>query len=107
VVSALGEYDDNISVGLEKHWANKCDKMKDLCDEYVRDNIMLMAELTRAAKRSRETTKRKMRVQLDWTGEEANLAENVANYCRTYLFPHYKFLKDKWDVFDPDHHNSV
>ena len=23
------------------------------------------------------------------------------------MFPHYKFLKDKWDVFDPDQQNSL
>jgi hypothetical protein len=51
--------------------------MKDLCDKYRKDNILLRVEL-RAAKGSRETTKRKMRIQLEWDGEEANLSENVA-----------------------------
>jgi hypothetical protein len=37
---------------------------------------------------------------------EANLAENVGYYCRAYLFLRYKFLKVKWDVFDPDQQNS-
>ncbi len=77
-----------------------------MCDEYKRDNILLRVEL-RAAKGSREMTKRKMHVQLEWNGEEANLSENVANYCRTYLFPCYTFLKYKWDVFDPDRRNSL
>ena len=61
------------------------------------DNILLRAEL-RAAKGSRETTTRKMHESLGWDEEEANLAENVDYYCRAYLFPRYKFLKDKWDV---------
>ena len=65
-----------------------------MCDEYKTDNILLRVEL-RAAKGSRETKKRKM------------LSENVANYCRTFLFPRYKFLKYKWDVFDPDRRNSL
>ena len=38
---------------------------------------------------------------------EANLAENVGYYCRAYLFPRYKLLKVKWDVFDPDQQNSL
>ena len=38
---------------------------------------------------------------------EANLAENVGYYCRAYLFLRYKFLKVKWDVFDPDQQNSL
>ncbi len=48
-----------------------------------------------------------MREQLGWDGEEANLAENMATYCRVYLFLRYKFLKDKWDIFDPDWQNSL
>jgi hypothetical protein len=71
--------------------------LRDLCQEYKRDNILLRVEL-RAAKGSHETTKRKMCESLGWDGEEANLAENVGYYCRAYLFPRYKFLKDKWDV---------
>ncbi len=35
------------------------------------------------------------------------MSEIVANYCRTYLFPRFKFLKDKWDVFDPEHPKSL
>ena len=67
---------------------------------------MLKVEL-REAKGLHETTKRKICEQLGWDGEEANLAENVANYCRTYLFRCYKFLKDKWVVVDPDQQNSL
>ena len=89
-----------------REWEKKYNELRDLCQEYKRDNILLRAEL-RAAKGSRETTKRKMRESLGWDGEEANLAENVGYYCRAYLFPRYKFLKDKWDVFDPDQQNSL
>ncbi len=80
--------------------------MRELCQEYKKDNIFLRAEL-RGAKGSCETTKRKMRESLGWDVEEANLAENVGYYCTAYLFPRYKFLKDKWDVFDPDQQNSM
>jgi hypothetical protein len=94
-VRAIGKSKDIVSVAeIERRWAERLDQMKDLCDEYKKDKILLRAEL-RAAKGSRETTKRKMRIQLEWNGEEANLSENVANYCRTYLFPRFKFLKDK------------
>ncbi len=89
-----------------RYWAKKYNELRELYQEYKRDNILFMAEL-RAAKGSRETTKRKIRESLGWDGEEANLAENVGYYCRAYLFPCYKFLKDKWDVFDPDQQNSL
>ena len=61
----------------------------------------------RAARGSLETTKRKMRVHLGWDGDEANLSENVENYRRTYLFPCFKFLKDKWGIFDPEQWKSL
>jgi hypothetical protein len=71
----------------DAYWAKKIDQTRDLLEEYKKDNILLRAEL-RAARGSLETTKRKMRVELGWDGEEANLSENVANYCRRYFFPH-------------------
>jgi hypothetical protein len=106
-VRAIGKSKDIVSVAeIERRWVERLNQMKDLCEEYKKDNILLRAEL-RAAKGSREMAKRKMRVQLEWNGKEANLSENVANYCRTYLFPRFKFLKDKWDVFDPEHPKSL
>ncbi len=104
---AIGKSKDIVSIAeIERRWAERLNQMKDLCEEYKKDNILPRSEL-RAAKGSRETIKRKMRVQLEWNGEEANLSENMANYCRTYLFPRFKFLKDKWDVFDPEHPKSL
>ncbi len=49
-----------MSFGHGRDWTKKNDELRDLCQEYKRDNILLRAEL-RAAKGSRETTKRKMR----------------------------------------------
>ncbi len=69
---AVGKSKDIVSVAeIERRWAERLNQMKDMCEEYKKDNILLRAEL-RAAKGSRETTKRKMRVQLEWNGEEAN-----------------------------------
>ena len=41
-------------------------------------------------------TKRQLRIDYDWDGEEANLSNKVSNWVRTYLFPRYKFLKEGW-----------
>ncbi len=70
-----------------REWEKKYNELRDLCQEYKRDNILLRVEL-RAAKGSCETTRRKMSESLGWDGEEANLAENVGYHCRAYLFPH-------------------
>ena len=83
-----------MSFGHGRDWTKKYNKLRDVCQEYKRDNIMLRAEL-RTAKGSRETTKRKMCESLGWDGEEANLTENVGYYCRAYLVPRYKFLEYK------------
>ena len=52
----------------DREWEKKYNELRDLCQEYKRDNILLRAEL-RAAKGSRETTKRKMRESLGWDVE--------------------------------------
>jgi hypothetical protein len=92
-VHAIGKSKDDVSVAeIERHWADRLDQMRDMCDK---------------ERGSHETTKRKMRIQLGSDGEEANLSENMANYCRMYLFPRFKFPKDKWDVFDPEQPKSL
>ena len=91
---------------VKRYWEDKLDQLRDLCHKYKKDNILLRVEL-KAARGSRETTKRKMRVQLGWDEEKLICQINVANYCRTYLFPCFKFLKDKWDVFDPEQPKSL
>jgi hypothetical protein len=56
--------------------AKELDDMANLCKEYKRKNIMLRAKL-RAIKSPCSTTKRNLREQLAWDGEEANLADSV------------------------------
>jgi hypothetical protein len=58
-----GEYNNDMSFVHGRYWAKKYNELRDLCREYKRDSILLRAEL-RAAKGSRETTKRKMRESL-------------------------------------------
>jgi hypothetical protein len=41
-------------------------------------------------------TKRQLRIDYDWNGEDANLSDKVSNWVKTYLFPRYKFLNDGW-----------
>ena len=48
-------------------------------------------------------TKRQLRVDYDWDGENANLSDKVSNWVKTYLFPRYKFLKDGWMAYDNEH----
>ena len=50
----------------------------------------------RVLKLHERQTKRQIRIDYEWDGEEANLSNNVSNWVKTYLFPRYKFLKDGW-----------
>ena len=50
--------------------------------------------------------KTKVQEELKWTGEETNFAETVNHFCRHFLFPKYKFLKDGWNEILPDKKNS-
>jgi len=48
-------------------------------------------------------TKRQLRIDYEWDGENANLLDKVSNWVNTYLFPWYKFLKDGWMAYDEEH----
>ena len=41
-------------------------------------------------------TKRQIRIDYEWDGEEANLSDKVSEWVKAYLFPQYKFLKEGW-----------
>ncbi len=57
----------------------------------------------RMLKSSERKTKRQLRVDYDWDGENANLSDKVSYWVKTYLFPRYKFLKDGWMAYDKEH----
>ncbi len=40
-------------------------------------------------------TKCQIRIDYNWDGEKANFADSVLSFVKEYLFPHYKFLKDR------------
>ena len=47
-------------------------------------------------------TKRQLRVDNAWDGEEVNLSDKVGDWVKAYLFPRYKFLKDGWMEYSND-----
>ncbi len=47
-------------------------------------------------------TKQKNRSDFCWDGEEANLADKISNWVKTFLFPRYKFLKSGWMHYSND-----
>ncbi len=65
----------------------------------------LELELSKSKVTSR-MNKTKVREELKWMGEETNFAEMVNHFCRHWLFPKFKFLKDGWKEILPDKKNS-
>ena len=60
-----------------------------------KDKIIRSLELELSkSKATARMTKTKVREELKWTGEETNFAESVNRFCRNFLFPKFKFLKD-------------
>ena len=47
-------------------------------------------------------TKRQLRIDNAWDGEEVNLSDKVLDWVKAYLFPRYKFLKDGWMEYSND-----
>jgi hypothetical protein len=45
-------------------------------------------------------TKRQIRIDYNRDGKEANFADSVLSFVKEYLFPHFKFLKDRWMEYD-------
>lgn len=71
------------------------------CKELERENKKLQMEL-RVLKSNDRKTKRQLRIDYDWNGEEANLSDKVSNWVKTYLFARYKFLKVGWMEYKTD-----
>ena len=48
-----------------------------------------------------------VRMDHDWDAAETLFADVVTEYVKVYLFPRYKFLKPRWDEYQPDTEDSL
>jgi hypothetical protein len=76
-------------------------RLKDRCEEDDRQVKKLKVELNLMKSKGRNT-KQKIRSDFCWDGEEANLADKISNWVKTFLFPRYKFLKSGWMHYSDD-----
>jgi hypothetical protein len=84
-------------------------RMRELEDKLYQleeNNTKLKAELKASKKSNNKSTKGDIRNANDWTGEEANLVDKVMEFCKDFLFPHYKFMKDGWKSYEPENDKS-
>ncbi len=69
---------------------NQINQLREMCKEKERVIKKLKVEL-KLSKSPGRNTKQKIRLDYQWDGEDANLANKVSDWVKTYLFPRYKF----------------
>jgi hypothetical protein len=77
-------------------------ELEDKLYELEENNKKLKAELKVSKKSNSKSTKGDIQNTNDWTGEGANLADKVMEFCKDFLFPRYKFLKDGCKSYKPE-----
>jgi len=88
------EYDEVVNARGGKHRTEN-DFLQARCEELENVIKSLRSEI-RVLKSHDRLTKRQMRIEYDWNGEEANFSDKVSHWCKEFLFPRYKFLNDGW-----------
>jgi hypothetical protein len=81
-------------------------ELDDKIYEVEENNKKLKAELKALDKSNSRSAKGDIRNANDWTGDEANLADEVMEFCKDFLFPRYKFLKDRWQSYEPENNTN-
>ena len=82
-------------------------QLEDRLIEMEETNKKLKAQLQAAKKStSRGSTKIAIRNDNSWTCDDGNQADKVTPFCKEYLFPRYKFLKDGWMDYEPENERS-
>ena len=76
-------------------------RLHEQLNEYKIRNQKLMAD-KRAFTRGQRKTKRQIRTDNNWDGEDANISDKVLNWVKNYLFPLYKFLTNDWMEYSED-----
>ncbi len=72
-----------------------------------RKQIKYLQKKLAMAKTVQKQTKKQVQIKQDWTGEETNYADSITKFCKTFLFPRYKFLKEWWHEYDPNRSDSL
>jgi hypothetical protein len=95
------EFEEDYKDGSSLHDA-LLRKIRMLCQRCI-ENKRLIKNLKmelRLSKSHARQTKRQIRINYNWDGKEANFTDSVSSFDKEYLFPHFKFLKDRWMEYD-------
>jgi hypothetical protein len=78
-----------------------------MLQERDRRRIMALEMELAETKRKQRENKKQIQENYKWTGEEANFADTVNQFCKRFFFPRYNFLKEGWQDFQPEKKNSL
>ncbi len=73
-------------------------QLLEMLQERDRKIKALELEVAKTKCKQRER-KKQIQENYKWTGEEANFADTVNQFCKQSLFPWNKFLKEGWQDF--------
>jgi hypothetical protein len=81
--------------------------LEDVVKEIEAKNKRLKEELTNSKRRVSRSSKGDIRNSNGWMGDKAILANKVTKFSRDYIIPHYKFLKEGWQDYNPTNKKSL
>jgi hypothetical protein len=87
---------------IKRSWQDLL-KIIDKRDKKIRS---LELEISKSKMANRHN-KRKVQEEYQWTGKETNFAKTVNHFCKYFLFPRYKILKDGWQIVLPERPTSL
>jgi hypothetical protein len=95
------EYNEDYKDEGRSHDAllRKIGMLNQRCVEYKRIVKRLKMDL-RLSKSHARQKKHQIRIDYNWDGKETNFTDLVLSFAKEYLFPCYKFLKDRWMEYD-------
>ena len=94
------EFEDEEERGRAGRGATVNELLTERCKLLETTVKSLQREISVLKSSSERKTKKQLRIDYDWDGENANLSDKVSNWVKTCLFPRYKFLNDGWMAYD-------
>jgi hypothetical protein len=93
-------------VGMQTSKTTTREELLQMLREKERTIKKLQEEID-CMKNKSKPSKKTLRQIMKWSGEEINFSESVNTFVGVYLFPQYKFLKDRWQNYQPHKKDSL
>ncbi len=97
---------NNNSDDIRNNNLNTRQELFEILEDNVKKIKALELELNMTKTKNKQN-KKKVQEDYQWTGEEINFSDTVNHFCKSLLFPKYRFLKEGWQDYRPDKRNSL